>query len=56
MVVDSDDRTEDRRRDHEGLPSPVSINRREEPLPMRYVFEPRSGQIGRVMHIREMSP
>lgn len=55
-MVDSDDRTEDRRWDHEDLPSPVSISNRDAPLPTRYVFEPRSGQIDNIRQTWEMSP
>lgn len=35
MVVCSDERTDERRLDQEGLPSPVSIKRRCGPMPIR---------------------
>ena len=35
MVVDSEHRTDESRGNHDGMPCPVSMRMREEPLPMR---------------------
>ena len=41
---DSDARSEDREERQAGKPWAVSIRRREDPVPMRYVFVPRLNQ------------
>ena len=43
-MADSEERTDERRLNHEGSPCPVSTRIREAPVPIRYVFVPKSDQ------------
>lgn len=43
MVAFSEERTDESARDHDSLPSPVSIKRRSWPEPIMYVFVPEIG-------------